>query len=281
MSCCASARPTTQYSQLLGDEPELMNRILDGERLGLHLMKNKSTIETLVAREKTEISQSTSEVVKLAGMETPVAYGQKEPYITFKPLWKQGMELEIARSYTKIMTDEEVFNALWSAWWEFKSKDLGDGGQSLAEELSCNKEKKSVKHEDPKIHISESSLFKEEKENTVREEYKRRNKKDEGIGTTEQTVGRSDAEIYIELPIDKEENRNTLTVVADSMPVNLHTDEMDLESEKDVTNKLSDGNNYSNYACVSGLKNCDNWHLPHPRQLTHACSHSVFYVVTL
>ncbi|KAL2612544.1 hypothetical protein R1flu_024236 [Riccia fluitans] len=173
-------------------------------------------------------------------MGTPVAYGQKKPYITFKPLWKQGMELEIARSYTRIMTDEEVFDALRSARWEFKSKDLGDGGQSLAEELSRNKEKKSVKPEDPKIHISESSLFKEEeKENTVGEEYKRRNKKDEGIGTAEQTVGRSDAEIYIELPIDKEENRNT--VVADSMPVNLHTDEVDLESEEDVTNKLSDG----------------------------------------
>ncbi|KAL2628682.1 hypothetical protein R1flu_013368 [Riccia fluitans] len=205
-------------------------------------MKNKPTIDTLVAREKTEISQSTSEVVKLAGMGTPVAYGQKEPYITFKPLWKQGMELEIARSYTQIMTHEEVFNALLSARWEFDSKDLGDVGQSLAEELSRNKEKKSVKLEDPKIHISESSLFKkEEEENTVGEEYKRRNKKDEGIGTTEQTVGRSDAEIYIELPIDKEENRNTPTVVADSMPVNLHIDEVDLESEEDVTNKLSDG----------------------------------------
>ncbi|KAL2622843.1 hypothetical protein R1flu_003048 [Riccia fluitans] len=203
--------PGGQYSQLLGDEPELMNQILDGERLGLHLMKNKPTIDTLVAREKTEISQSTSEVVKLAGMGTPVAYGQKEPYITFKPLWKQGMELEIARSYTRIMTDEEVFDALRSARWEFKSKDLRDGGQSLAEELSRNKEKKSVKPEDPKIHISESSLFKEEeKEKTVGEEYKRRNKKDEGIGTAEQTVGRSDA------------------------------DEVDLESEEDVTNKLSD-----------------------------------------
>ncbi|KAL2623843.1 hypothetical protein R1flu_008088 [Riccia fluitans] len=76
--------PGGQYSQLLGDEPELMNRILDGERLGLHLMKNKPIIDTLVAREKTEISQSTSEVVKLAGMGTPVTYGQKEPYITFK-----------------------------------------------------------------------------------------------------------------------------------------------------------------------------------------------------
>ncbi|KAL2632738.1 hypothetical protein R1flu_004217 [Riccia fluitans] len=175
-------------------------------------------------------------------METPVAYGQKEPYITFKPLWKQCMELEIARSYTRIMTDEEVFDALRSAQWEFKSKDLGDGGQSLAEELSRNKEKKSVKPEDPKIHISESSLFKEEeKENTVGEEYKRRNKKDEGISTAEQTVGRSDAEIYIELPIDKEENRNTPNVVADSMPVNLQTDKMDLELEEDVTNKVSDG----------------------------------------
>ncbi|KAL2634128.1 hypothetical protein R1flu_005607 [Riccia fluitans] len=185
--------PGGQYSQLFGDEPELMNRILDGERLGLHLMKNKPTIDTLVAHEKTEISQSTSEVVKLAAMGTPVAYGQKKPYITFK-----GMELEIARSYTRIMTDEEVFDALQSARWEFKSKDLGDGGQSLAEELS--------------------------------------HKKDEGIGigTAEQTVGQSDAEIYIELPIDKEENRNT--VVADIMPVNLHTDEVDLESEE-----LSDG----------------------------------------
>ncbi|KAL2632462.1 hypothetical protein R1flu_017148 [Riccia fluitans] len=213
-----------------------MNRILDGERLGLHLMKNKPTIDTLVAREKTEISQSTSEVVKLAAMGTPIAYGQKEPYITFKVRVTQllklseddstttffvphctkdgvnvqqfqdlkiGMELEIARSYTRIMTDEEVFDALQSARWEFKSKDLGDGGQSLAEELS--------------------------------------HKKDEGIGigTAEQTVGQSDAEIYIELPIDKEENRNT--VVADSMPVNLRTDEVDLESEEDVTNKLSDG----------------------------------------
>ncbi|KAL2612719.1 hypothetical protein R1flu_024411 [Riccia fluitans] len=227
-SLVGNKHPGGQYSQLLWDEPELMNRILDGERLGLHLMKNKPTIDTLVAREKTEISQSTSEVVKLAGMGTPVTYGQKEPYITFK-----GMELKIARSYTRIMTDEEVFNALWSARWEFKSKGLGDGGQSLAKELSRNKEKKSVKPEDPKIHISESSLIKEEeKENTVGEEYKRRNKKDEGIGTAEQTVGRSDAEVYVELPIDKEENRNI--VVADSMPVNLHTDE-------DVTNKLSDG----------------------------------------
>ncbi|KAL2629063.1 hypothetical protein R1flu_013749 [Riccia fluitans] len=138
-----------------------MNRILDGERLGLHLMKNKPTIDTLVAREKIEISQSTSEVVKLTGMGTPVAYGQKEPYITFK-----GMELEIARSYTRIMTNEEVFNALLSARWEFKSKDLGDGGQSLAKELSRNKEKKSVKPED--------SLFKEEEEeNIIREECKR------------------------------------------------------------------------------------------------------------
>ncbi|KAL2623184.1 hypothetical protein R1flu_003389 [Riccia fluitans] len=76
--------PGGQYSQLLGDEPELMNRILDGERLVLHLMKNKPTIDTLVAREKTEVSQTTSEVVKLAGIGTPVAYGQKEPYITFK-----------------------------------------------------------------------------------------------------------------------------------------------------------------------------------------------------
>ncbi|KAL2603246.1 hypothetical protein R1flu_013159 [Riccia fluitans] len=222
-----------------------MNWILDGERLGLYLMKNKP-MDTLVAHEKTEISQSTSEVVKLAGMGTQLSTGRKEPYITFK-VWvtqllklseddltttffvphctkdgvnvqqfqdlKIGMELEIARSYTRITTDEEVLDALRSTQWEFKSKDLGDGGQSLAEE-------------------------RRKKENTVGEEYKRRNKKDEGIGTPEQTVGRSDAEIYIELPIDKEEDRNTPTVVADSMPVNLHTNEVDLESEEDVTNKL-------------------------------------------
>ncbi|KAL2629441.1 hypothetical protein R1flu_014127 [Riccia fluitans] len=76
------------------------------------------------------------------------------------------------------MTDEEVFDALRSARWEFKSKDIGDGGQSLAEELSCYKEKKSVKPEDPKIHNFESSLFKEEEkeiqsERSTREETRR------------------------------------------------------------------------------------------------------------
>ncbi|KAL3675737.1 hypothetical protein R1sor_025685 [Riccia sorocarpa] len=168
-------------------------------------------------------------------MGTPVAYGQKEPYTAFKI---RGKEIEIARSYTRVMTVEEVFDTLMSSRWEFKPKDIGDGGQSIAEELSRNLEKNRFKPEDHIVQtVSEPSLLNdEEKEIGVRKSHKRHNRKDEGIDIDQHTGCLSDTEIYIELPIDKEE---TVTV-APSESLKLRKDEVELESEEDITNKLSD-----------------------------------------
>ncbi|KAL3694380.1 hypothetical protein R1sor_008031 [Riccia sorocarpa] len=226
-----------QCSQLLQVEPELMSRILDGERLGFYLTKNKPTVETLMVREKNETSKNTSEVAKLVGMGTPVAYGQKEPYTKFKI--RHGKEIEIPRSYTRVITDKEVFDTLMLSRWEFKPKDIGEGGQSIGEELSRNLEKNIFKPEDHIVQtVSEPSLVNDEKKKTrVGKSHKRHNRKDEGINIDQHIGCPSGTEIYIELSIEKEE---TITV-ASIESLKLRKDEMELESEEDITNKLSDG----------------------------------------